>query len=61
MYLSGRESFLDERTMDNYTKFDWARDRYDLSRWDEDGFARSIDKRMRKTSKLNKKNHRNYV
>ena len=47
--------------MSNYTKFDWARDRYDLARWDEDAFDMGIDKRMRKTSKLNKKNHRNYA
>lgn len=46
--------------MNNYTKFDWARDRYDLSRWDEDEFFERIDKRVKKT-KFNKKNHRNYV
>ena len=27
------ESFKNKRTMTDYTKFDWARDRYDLSRW----------------------------
>ena len=47
--------------MSDYTKFDRARDRYDLARWDEDAFDMGIDKRMRKTRKLNKKNHRDYA
>ena len=48
-----------------YTQFDWASDRLARMSWDEDEFVEAIDRRMNKrskrTSKLNKKNHRNYA
>lgn len=45
----------------DYTKFDWASDRLSRANWDEDEFLGTIDKRVRRTKKLNKKNHRNYA
>jgi hypothetical protein len=48
-----------------YTQFDWARDRYDVARYEDEAermFSR-IDRRLDKNrmNKLNKKNHRNYA
>lgn len=49
--------------MANYTKFDWARDRYDLSRYDadEERMIEGIDRRIRKNKKNNRRNHRDYL
>lgn len=49
----------------DYTKFDWASDRLSRANWDEDEFLGTIDRRLNKrgkrSNKLNKKNHRNYA
>lgn len=48
-----------------YRRIDWASDRLARTTWDEDEFLGTIDRRLNKrskrASKLNKKNHRNYA
>lgn len=47
-----------------YTKYDWASDRFARLNWqdEEDRMMSRIDKSLRKrTTKSNRKNHRNYA
>lgn len=50
----------------DYTRFDWARDQYDLARWidEEERLIEWIDRpgeKRNKRTRNNKKNHRNYA